>query len=114
MKATFIILLFPSLAFSFYNGIPYKKTEICKKIKTDFYKASFDSVFNESKTYSKLSKAYADALKYECFKIQTTDCKKTIQDISISYADLNKAEGDHSKVWAVLRKAYANLDNHCS
>ena len=51
MKAIFIILLFPSVSFAFIKDIPYKKTEICEKIKTVFSKATADSLKADADYY---------------------------------------------------------------
>ena len=71
MKATFIILLFPSVACAFYNGIPYKKTEICEKIKNDHETA----MANYGKANAGYKKSYAD------YKKADADYDKAIEDI---------------------------------
>ncbi len=61
MKAIFIILLFPFVAFAFYDGIPYKKTEICEKIKSD-HETAMANYGKANASYKKADADYEKAL----------------------------------------------------
>ena len=62
-----LFLLLPSSAFAFISGIPYAKTQICKKIYSDNSKAFADHSKADtalSKAATNFSKTLADMKKY--------------------------------------------------
>ncbi len=63
MKTVFIVLLFPSVAGAFYKGIPYKETEIYKKIKTFVNLSKIQTRFKLSKAKAEVDKAIVDQAK---------------------------------------------------
>ena len=85
MKVVFIILLFPSVACAFLKGIPYKKTEICEKIKADYDQADIGWY-----------QAVADWSNF--VKVQT---------------DMAKAQNNNSRAEVDMSKTLANIKKYC-
>ena len=86
-----------------------KKSEVCKKIKSDFKKL-YVLKANDHLAYSKdnadWSKRYADAIKYKCFK-DTLACIEALKDNSKVNADMSQAYADMGKANAAISKADA-------
>ena len=116
-----LILFLPYFAFSFIEGVPYAKTQICEQTKSDFSKAAVNlsktiAGFSSgdlpyslalkgygdfSKAYANLSKALSDGLKHKCFK-ETPACVQSVKDLS-------KADAESSKIFADLLKTLSKF-----
>ena len=81
MKFVFIILLLPSVAFGFFEGVPYKKSSECNKIRINLNNVLMKVGYLPlpPKYYAGYSKALLEAQKHKCFK-QTPACKKAVSD----------------------------------
>ena len=81
MKFVFIILLLPSVAFGFIEGVAYKKSSECNKVKEALSKEVdyFSAYLRSPEYYSAYSKAFLGAQKHKCFR-QTATCKKAVSD----------------------------------
>ena len=105
MKFVFIILFFPFFAWGFMFGVPFKKSEVCVKIRTDIIKNWKRDEENQKKeggdfSFGAVSEMFADLSsglkkteKYKCFK-QTPACRESIKDtiksldaVSSSYSE---------------------------
>ncbi len=106
-----LFLLFPSLAMAFIGGVPYKKTEICRKIHDDYngyYKAEGYAYLLKKANPDK-AKAIADAIEYKCFK-QSPSCIESLGAVAKANADYKKAYADHSRAKADYFRATAEVD----
>ena len=121
MKAFIILsLLIPSLALAFVEGLPYRETELCKRMASNFAKTRADlskAVSDFSKTitagykthavseaHADLSEAQADeaktladAIKHKCFNKQSPACIEFLKNLSKAYANGSKAYADKAQ-----------------
>lgn len=95
MKIIFILLLFPSVAFAFITGVPYKKTDICQKIKVVFDKAFADL----SEFPADMPNVGKDITNILIFESKAISDKSKAVAVSRYFADTAKAISDKSKAF---------------
>ena len=122
MKSVFIILLFPSVAFGFLEGVAYKKSSECNKVETALETDLRNIDIALRKYYFAYSKAFLGAQKHKCFR-QTPTCKKAVSDAqktaTLYYKSVDEYEKAHIKIermkWGVdidPNKPYTEWDRY--